>query len=49
MFLNILLESGRDQAILEEVVLSKEAMKKFSLFHKGLREGYRPHDCCGLE
>jgi hypothetical protein len=49
MFLNILLESERDQAILEGVVLSKEAIKKFSLFCKGLREGYRPHQCCGLE
>jgi hypothetical protein len=44
MFLNILLENGTKQAILEEVVLSKEAIKKFSLFCNGLREGYRPHD-----
>jgi hypothetical protein len=44
MFLNILLESARDRAILEEVVLSKEAIKKFSLFCNGLREGYRPHN-----
>jgi hypothetical protein len=44
MFLNILLESARDRTILEGVVLSKEAIKKFSLFCNGLREDYRPHD-----
>jgi hypothetical protein len=49
MFLNILLENGADGTILEAVVRPKEAIKKFSLFCKGLREGYRPHNEAALE